>query len=681
MKNKVTVGTEVPKRTAISNASPDTLFQRRSISTDVNDVLNSPGQSLDRETRREMESKFEHDFSRVRVHTDNKASNSAQALGALAYSAGSHVIIRTDRAALHTTDLKQMLAHELAHVAQARVGDLPKPDRVVRGENCLEKEAQFAAGHSNESNYIKVTKGAPARIYLLADPEIEDYLLRLERLSGQFYSDEPETLDIQPILNELEGLDLSNPDNLIPVTRTIQENYSDAVFLDFLALTESRVIEQYEPTDSEVARMQQTESLLQTRRRGGYGQFGPGVIAPVLVQPGRHLLPYVEAAENVLSGSGAFLQGLLAGLTGSLGEQEREALRNRLMQSSILNAVFPVVFTSGAVVGIVEDVIDAVKEIYQVISDFDQFVESMSALFNMITSPESADIAMAIGRQVGQDYGRRITELARGNVFEFSFGLGRMLGPTIVYTILAFLGVPELLLSSVITRLMTVLGPFLQRFPRLLSIAERIALRLTRRPAYNTIDELEAEIEADLDRSFSATFSEETTSLQTGGPSSGVVSQPPEVSAGFAAHHLTAFRRLLGRSFDDSQVSDLARVWNSVSRPGQAESLSLSNSRRLFNNQRARFWRAVRRDPAARRLFEDAGCVFEGGPTTTPFYRLSNGTRYRLSIDHIVERQTDPGRALDASNLRISSIRENTVVLRQLHEQDPYLRLLMSESE
>ena len=43
-----------------------------------------------------------------------------------------------------------------------------------------------------------------------------------------------------------------------------------------------------------------------------------------------------------------------------------------------------------------------------------------------------------------------------------------------------------------------------------------------------------------------------------------------------------------------------------------------------------------------------------------------------MTIDHIVERQADSAKALDSSNLRISTRRENTVVLRQLHDQDPF---------
>ena len=54
----------------------------------VHDVLRSPGAPLDAQTRAFMEPRFGHDFSRVRVHTDAQAAESARAVNALAYTVG-----------------------------------------------------------------------------------------------------------------------------------------------------------------------------------------------------------------------------------------------------------------------------------------------------------------------------------------------------------------------------------------------------------------------------------------------------------------------------------------------------------------------------------------------------------------------------------------------------------------
>jgi hypothetical protein len=54
----------------------------------VHEVLRSPGQPLEQGNRALMESRFGHDFSQVRVHTDEKAAESARAVDASAYTVG-----------------------------------------------------------------------------------------------------------------------------------------------------------------------------------------------------------------------------------------------------------------------------------------------------------------------------------------------------------------------------------------------------------------------------------------------------------------------------------------------------------------------------------------------------------------------------------------------------------------
>jgi hypothetical protein len=84
----------------------------------VHDVLRSPGQPLDPSTRTLMESHFGHDFSQVRVHADEQASDSAQAVNARAYAVGRHVAFASNEYAPGSIEGQRLLAHELAHVVQ-----------------------------------------------------------------------------------------------------------------------------------------------------------------------------------------------------------------------------------------------------------------------------------------------------------------------------------------------------------------------------------------------------------------------------------------------------------------------------------------------------------------------------------------------------------------------------------
>src|SRR5579863_10565538 len=61
----------------------------------VQDVLTSGGQPLAADTRAFMEPRFNHDFSQVRVHTDERAAASAQVVNARAYTVGQDVVFGT----------------------------------------------------------------------------------------------------------------------------------------------------------------------------------------------------------------------------------------------------------------------------------------------------------------------------------------------------------------------------------------------------------------------------------------------------------------------------------------------------------------------------------------------------------------------------------------------------------
>lgn len=87
----------------------------------IHSVLNTrAGHPLDPMTRTAMESRFGHDFSQVRVHSNAQAAESAEAVSAKAYTFGNDVVFGAGRYAPGTSEGKWLLAHELAHVVQQR---------------------------------------------------------------------------------------------------------------------------------------------------------------------------------------------------------------------------------------------------------------------------------------------------------------------------------------------------------------------------------------------------------------------------------------------------------------------------------------------------------------------------------------------------------------------------------
>jgi hypothetical protein len=126
----------------------------------VHEVLRSPGQPLDPETRAFMEPRFGHDFTRVKVHADSNAEHSANALNARAWTLGEHVVLgrKQDASAKHGSNW--VLAHELAHVVQqegaAKAISHSSEAGVAPANDVFEREASAAAD--------RVTAGARASI-------------------------------------------------------------------------------------------------------------------------------------------------------------------------------------------------------------------------------------------------------------------------------------------------------------------------------------------------------------------------------------------------------------------------------------------------------------------------------------------------------------------------------------
>ena len=121
----------------------------------VHEVLRSPGQPMDAETRAFMEPRFGHDFSRVRVHADGPAAESAEAVNAVAYTVGQHIVFGEHRYQPRTQPGTKLLAHELAHVRQQNSGSglwrQSVGEEVPAAESPEEQEAERIAGAVGES--------------------------------------------------------------------------------------------------------------------------------------------------------------------------------------------------------------------------------------------------------------------------------------------------------------------------------------------------------------------------------------------------------------------------------------------------------------------------------------------------------------------------------------------------
>ncbi len=132
----------------------------------VHEVLNSSGQPLDTTTRAFMEPRFGHDFSKVRVHTDGKAAESAQAVNALAYTVGQSIVFNAGRFSPALPTGRRLLAHELTHVIQqdGRSNGLQPNLRIGPSHDSTEQQADRAANNIVQGLPVSGISPAPPNV-------------------------------------------------------------------------------------------------------------------------------------------------------------------------------------------------------------------------------------------------------------------------------------------------------------------------------------------------------------------------------------------------------------------------------------------------------------------------------------------------------------------------------------
>lgn len=89
----------------------------------VDSALASSGSPLHPDLRQDMEQRFGHDFSMVRVHTGSTAEQSARDINARAFTFGYDIVFGAGQYSPDSHAGKQLLSHELVHIVQQSQGD------------------------------------------------------------------------------------------------------------------------------------------------------------------------------------------------------------------------------------------------------------------------------------------------------------------------------------------------------------------------------------------------------------------------------------------------------------------------------------------------------------------------------------------------------------------------------
>jgi Domain of unknown function (DUF4157) len=183
----------------------------------------------------------------------------------------------------------------------------------------------------------------------------------------------------------------------------------------------------------------------------------------------------IQAMEIGGGGKGfkAFADGLLTGAKSQLSDEDYKALGKKLGDAGVLSAFVPPVILAGATVGIAKDVWAALKTGYEALTDWSrsllaEMIENIVTMMGTLMFDEEG--ARVLGQILGEEKGKEIKKLSGEDIFTFTYKLGEMIGPTVVYTILAITSAGAVGGALVSERL----ALFLKRFPKVAKGLERI---------------------------------------------------------------------------------------------------------------------------------------------------------------------------------------------------------------
>ncbi len=113
--------------------------------------LRGGGRPLEPETRGQMEARMGHDFGQVRVHTDAHAAGLARQVRARAFTVGPDVAFAPGQYRPDSAVGQELLAHELAHVAQQGQAVIRRDDDDTATVEAPAARPMVAAGSTGES--------------------------------------------------------------------------------------------------------------------------------------------------------------------------------------------------------------------------------------------------------------------------------------------------------------------------------------------------------------------------------------------------------------------------------------------------------------------------------------------------------------------------------------------------
>ena len=195
----------------------------------VDQALATPGRPLEPAVLQDMEQRFGHDFSRVRVHSGAIAEQSAQEVNANAYTVGHNMVFGAGRFAPETYEGRKLIAHELTHVVQQTGSNGIRPGQANDKRGLSPISHMVAAGGGIWRQRAGTMTDADRREF------VRDATAHFTRAAQHYATHAVDAATFEHVINAWYAL-LANREELIKdlggdaiLTRELQAAYTNAI--------------------------------------------------------------------------------------------------------------------------------------------------------------------------------------------------------------------------------------------------------------------------------------------------------------------------------------------------------------------------------------------------------------------------------------------------------------------
>jgi hypothetical protein len=357
------------------------------------------------------------DLGKVRVHTGAPAASLARQLDAQAFTVGRHIAFRDGAYRPGTSEGDALLAHELTHVAQQAAGDGPRVQRKPDASGARKRRQVLEEA-------IDAAREAEAE--------------RAERRAIEARRQEEEQFR-----RDLENLKKAG-----------RPTFLSALFPAHTAhtlRTQSQLIQN--PLlrfHAEVAERARSTSLLAAA-----------------------LDPIARPIATVLE----FFECMFAHVSGESADAILDTLKSHPLD--LLN--FRENFNEGVAEGIIDEVVSTAKLIKELVTHPMAMVEEGAKLMALLWSPQSMEIACALGADMGEEFDKHLKKLAGQGVDAIAKELGKLAGPFVLWTLVGLIA-PEVVLAVKGTKFFKRVLKLLDKAGDVVARMRKLAIRKPKRP-------------------------------------------------------------------------------------------------------------------------------------------------------------------------------------------------------